>query len=332
MNPSILSKVVRALSTAAAITLLHASVVSAGPAQFVIVNINAPGVGFNDPTPRAPVGGNTGTTLGQQRLIAFQYAASLWSGTLDSTVPIRIRAQFAALGANVLGSAGPIVRLRDFTNAPQDGTWYHVALANKLAGFDLLTVADTEALGIDPALSDDIVANFSADFDFYLGLDNNHGAKNDLVAVLLHEFAHGLGFSQSASLSTGALLSGLPDTYNRKLLDNSTGLYWPQMTNAERLASATRFGRVVLDSAGVTAALPSVLSLGSPGVVVDSPVGIAGQYQFGTASFGPPIGSPNVAANVDRGGGCLRRCGAGHHGRLLAVRERRRGGGEDCAD
>ena len=70
------------------------------------------------------------------------------------------------------------------------------------------------------------------------------------------------------------------------------------MTNAERLASATRFGRVVLDSAGVTSALPSVLSLGSPGVVVDSPVGIAGQYQFGTASFGPPIGSPNVAANV----------------------------------
>ena len=75
-----------------------------------------------------------------------------------------------------------------------------------------------------PGFSDDIVANFSADFDFYLGLDNNHGTKNDLVAVLLHEFAHGLGFSQSASLSTGALLSGLPDTYNRKLLDNSTGL------------------------------------------------------------------------------------------------------------
>ena len=114
MNPSILSKVVRSLSTAAAIRLSPPSVVSAGPAQFVIVNVNAPGVGFNDPTPRAPVGGNTGTTLGQQRLIAFQYAASLWSGTLDSTVPIRIRAQFAALGANVLGSAGPIVRLRDF--------------------------------------------------------------------------------------------------------------------------------------------------------------------------------------------------------------------------
>jgi PA domain len=298
MNTSIISNSVRVLSFAAAVALFCARMVSAGPAQIVIVNINAPGIGFNDPTPRAPVGGNTGTTLGQQRLIAFEHAASIWSTTLDSTVPIRIRAQFTALGANVLGSAGPIVRFRDFPNAEQAGTWYHVALANKQAGFDLLSLADAQALGIDPAFSDDINANFSSDFNFYLGLDNNHGAQNDLVAVLLHEFAHGLGFSQSASLTTGALLGGFPDTYNRKLFDNTTSLYWPQMTNAERLASATRFGRVVLDSPRVNEAIPSVLSLGSPGVVVESPAAIAGPYQFGTASFGTPIGSPNVAALV----------------------------------
>lgn len=103
----------------------------AGPAQIVIVNINAPNVGFNDPTPAAPVGGNTGTTLGEQRLIAFQYAASIWSARLDSNVPIRIRAQFTSLGAGVLGSAGPVSVVRDFPNAPLAGTWYHVALANK---------------------------------------------------------------------------------------------------------------------------------------------------------------------------------------------------------
>ena len=298
MTISTLAKTLRVLSAAAAATLLCTQTANAGPAQFVIVNLNAPGVGFNDPTPRAPVGGNTGTTLGEQRLIAFQHAASIWSATLDSTVPIRIRAQFTPLGPNVLGSAGPIVRFRDFPNAEQAATFYHVALANKQAGFDLMTVADTQTLGIDPAFADDIVANFSSDFNFYLGLDNNHGPLNDLVAVLLHEFGHGLGFSQSASLTTGALLSGFPDTYNRRLFDNSTGLYWPQMTNAERLASATRFGRVVLDSQRVTAAIPGVLSLGSPGVIVASPAAIAGPYQFGTASFGTPIGNPNVAAPV----------------------------------
>ncbi len=259
---------------------------AAGPAQFVIINANAAGVGFNDPTPVAPVGGNTGTTLGEQRLIAFRYAASIWSARLDSAVPIVISAQFASLGPNVLGSAGPRYIMRDFPNAPLTGTWYHAALANKLAGVDLV-----------PELHD-INANFSADFNFYLGLDNNHGALNDLVAVLLHEFAHGLGFSQTASLTTGALNGGFPDHYNTHLLDTTLGLRWPEMTNAQRLASATSFGRVVWDGAGVTDAVPTVLSLGSPTVEVNSPASIAGGYQFGTAAFGPRIGNPSVTANV----------------------------------
>jgi hypothetical protein len=258
----------------------------ADPAQIVIVNVNAAGVGFNDPTPAAPVGGNTGTTRGEQRLIAFQHAANIWGARLDSNVPIRIRAQFTALGPGVLGSAGPISVVRDFPNAPLPGTWYHVALANKLAGVDLI-----------PA-NDDINANFSTNFNFYLGLDNNHGPLPDLVTVLLHEFAHGLGFSQLANLNTGALFNGLPDAYNSKLFDTTLGLFWPQMTNAQRVASATRFGRVVWDGAFVIAGVPNVLSFGSPEVQVTSPPAIAGPYQFGLAAFGPAIGNPNVSGNV----------------------------------
>jgi len=265
---------------------LSAAAAVAGPAQIFIVNINAPGVGFNDPTPAAPVGGNTGTTLGQQRLIAFQHAVDIWSQRLDSTVPIFINAQFTPLAPNVLGSAGPVSVLRDFPNAPRAGTWYHVALANKLAGFDLL-----------PA-TNDINANFSSTFNFYLGLDGNHGTQNDLVVVLLHEFAHGLGFSQSASLTSGALLAGFPDAYNTNLFDTSNGLFWPQMTDAQRVASATRFGRVVWNGAFVTAGVPSVLSFGSPVVQVTSPPAIAGAFQFGTAAFGPAVGNPTVSAAV----------------------------------
>ena len=277
----------RTAAFALAVLCLGTATVSAGPAQFVIVNINAAGVGFNDPTPATPVGGNPGTTLGEQRLIAFQYAASIWSTRLDSSVPIRIRAQFTPLAAGVLGSAGPVSVVRDFPNAPLPGTWYHVALANKLAGIDLL-----------PA-NDDINANFSTNFAFYLGLDNNHGALNDLVAVLLHEFAHGLGFSQNASLTTGALLAGFPDHYNTKLFDTTVNKFWPQMSSAERLASATNFGHVVWTGSYVTAGVPNVLSFGSPTVAVNSPVNIAGAYQFGTAAFGPAIGHPNVAGNVE---------------------------------
>ena len=54
----------------AALALASAALVSHAAATITIVNANEPGVGFNDPTPALPVGGNNGTTLGQQRLIA----------------------------------------------------------------------------------------------------------------------------------------------------------------------------------------------------------------------------------------------------------------------
>ena len=275
----------RSLALLAVALLLAPVPAAAGPAQFVIVNINAPNVGFNDPTPATPVGGNLGTTLGQQRLIAFEHAARIWSARLDSNVPIRIRAQFTGLGPGVLGSAGPVTVHRGFANAPLPNTWYHAAIANKLAGIDLST-------------NDDMQANFSTDFNFYLGLDGNHGTQQDLIAVLLHEFAHGLGFSQLANLNTGALFNGFPDAYNSHLFDNTLGLRWPEMTNAERAASATRFGRVVWVGHFVTAGVPSVLSPGLPVVQVTSPPAIAGPLQFGTAAFGPSIQAASASGNV----------------------------------
>jgi hypothetical protein len=120
-----------------AMTSAHAA------ATIVIVNQNAPGEGFNDPTPAVPVGGNTGTTLGQQRLIAFQRAADIWGATLTSSVPMRIGASFQPLSCTansaVLGSAGANEIWSDFTNAPRAGTWYPSALASKLAGEDVAT-------------------------------------------------------------------------------------------------------------------------------------------------------------------------------------------------
>ncbi|MBL8112833.1 MAG: peptidase, partial [Acidobacteria bacterium] len=42
---------------------------SAAPAATItIINADPAGVGFNDPTPAAPVGGNMGMTIGEQRL------------------------------------------------------------------------------------------------------------------------------------------------------------------------------------------------------------------------------------------------------------------------
>jgi len=58
-----------------------------------IVNNDGAGEGFNDPSApdlASTAGGNTGATLGAQRLIAFQFAAGLWAGELVSTVEIKV--------------------------------------------------------------------------------------------------------------------------------------------------------------------------------------------------------------------------------------------------
>lgn len=252
-------------------------------AEIVIVNLDGPGEGFNDPTPAAPVGGNVGTTKGQQRLIAFQHAADIWGSTLDSNQTIIIQAAFNPLAPNVLGSAGATFVFSDFGSeglypGPEyPATWYGSALADKRAGAEL-----------NPGFAD-INAQFSSNFNFYLGLDNNHGPLNDLVAVLLHEFAHGLNFQNFVNEATGANLAGQTDIYARHTLDANTGLYWDQMTDAQRQASAIRFGRVVWEGTNVYEGVPNVLSFGSPEVKILTPGAIAGTYQFGTAAFGPAI-------------------------------------------
>ena len=269
-----------------------ASSVAAGDANIVIINLDGPGEGFNDPTPASPVGGNKGKTLGEQRLIAFQHAAEIWGESLDSNVAIRVQAAFNPLAPGVLGSAGAISASRDFAGVAQfpgvefPDTWYGAALGNKRAGVDL-----------EPG-TNDINAQFSSNFNFYLGLNNKHGPLPDLVAVLLHEFGHGLNFQTFYNRSNGAPFQGRTDIYARYLFDRTFGLTWPQMSNSQVAFSSINFGNLVWNGATVTGAVPSVLEFGNPQVDVLSPPVIARPYQFGTAAFGPPVGSPDVTDPV----------------------------------
>jgi hypothetical protein len=222
-------------------------------ATITIQNGDGAGEGFNDGAARAPEGGNNGLTLGQQRLNLFNAAAAVWSAFLDSNVATVVNAQFNSLtpcgnGSGVLGSAGTNLIFRDFTNAPFSGTWYHFALANKLAGSDLNAAHE-------------INATFNSDIDtgclapgtrFYYGLDNTTPANTiNLFVVLLHELGHGLGFSSFVNGATGQLNSGFPDIYTRFMFDRTVNKYWHQMTNAERFTSARNNGNVLWDGPSV---------------------------------------------------------------------------------
>src|SRR5262245_48717335 len=113
----------------------------ADSATIILNNVDPPGIGFNDPTPAQPVGGNTGTTVGQQRLIAFAKALELWGNTLQSRVRIVVQGSFAPLDCDAttgtLAQAGPLQVFSDFPKAPFAETWYPVALADAIAGNDL---------------------------------------------------------------------------------------------------------------------------------------------------------------------------------------------------
>jgi len=119
--------------------------------QISIVNLDGANEGFNDNTPAAPVGGNIGTTLGEQRLIVFQYAASIWESIISSDIEIQVDSKFDPLTCSassaVLGSAGTTTVHRSFTNAPVANTWYSAALANSLAVSDLSSSSDMMVTG-----------------------------------------------------------------------------------------------------------------------------------------------------------------------------------------
>ncbi len=287
-----------AVRAALAAALLMAPAVGAAAATISIVNLDPAGVGFNDTTPAAPVGGNTGTTIGQQRLNVFTAAANIWGALLPSAVAINVGAQWTALTCTatsaVLGSAGPFELARDFPGAEIAGTWYHIALANKMAGVDL-----------DPA-NYDIAANFNVNLGqtgcltgifFYYGLDHNPGTNVDLLAVLLHELAHGLGFSSTVNLSTGSLLSGFPGAYDRHLLDDSIGLHWDAMTDGQRATSAVNTDNVVWDGTATRAKSATFLGPRKQ-IVVNSPAGLAGIYRSGSANFGAALTAPGVTASL----------------------------------
>lgn len=222
-------------------------------ATTIVLDIqDGPGEGLNDTTPAVPVGGNNGTTVGEQRTIVFEYAASLLEQVIVSGVPIVIEASFDPLtpcgpSSGVIGSAGASGWILNFSGAPVSNTFYPLALANSLSGSD------------QNSGSADIAATFNSDVgtpgclstkSYYYGLDGNaSGSEIDFLSLILHEIIHGLGFQTVVNLSTGAKASGYNDAYMRHLEDHSIDKNWgdtspppPAMSDAERMNSATDDG------------------------------------------------------------------------------------------
>jgi len=286
----------------ASLASLLISVTAFAGVTITIQNNDSVGVGFNDPTPATPVGGNPGTTLGQQRLNAFKFAAGIWGAILDSPVPIVIGAKFAPINSTsspctsttaILGQAGPTGYISDFANAPIAHVGYPMALANKLAGTDLNGAA-AEITAQFNSLVDN--ATCLGDTNFYYGYDSNHGKDIDLVSVLLHEFAHGLGFAGNASTTSGNFgSSGTPSVFDIHTYDNQAGLHWDQMSSQQRLLSMVNTGHLSWDGT-LTKAHAATLLKPVAFLSVSSPA--SKSYDIGTASFGASLTNVNLTGDI----------------------------------
>ncbi|MDO9085086.1 MAG: hypothetical protein Q7U53_02660 [Anaerolineaceae bacterium] len=144
---------------------------------------------------------------------AFNYAASIWAATIESNVPITIKACWANLGSsNILGYSGSY-SYKNFPDAPLTNTWYSISLVNAIYGSDFA-----------PGDSD-IHITYNTNFTWYYGTDASPAPGTyDMVTVAAHEIAHGLNLSGTAKVENGIGSYGLgsptyPNIYDLFLYD-----------------------------------------------------------------------------------------------------------------
>ncbi|ROO25950.1 hypothetical protein [Salinisphaera japonica] len=237
---------------AVALVLPVCGISAAQALPITIINADPAGEGFNDQRPVNPVGGNTATTLGAQRLAVLEAAADLLGAQLDGPVPLVVKVRSSNSlrctdSSAVIANGGSTFVFRNFPGATVADTFYPVGLANQLAGFDLIpadnaagndpsdiTITLNRRLGQDGCLSRSTV---------YYGLDDSPPpASINLLGVATHELIHGFGFSSGMNPRNGDFSIGAPSIYDQLIRVNDDAFSsdrFVDLTSAERLMAAT---------------------------------------------------------------------------------------------
>ncbi|MEE2776327.1 MAG: hypothetical protein VYE73_06135 [Acidobacteriota bacterium] len=214
---------------------------SAGAATLVLDSQDPPNVGFNDPTPVTPVTGNSGKTLGEQRINAFNAAASVWENRIASPTVIRVSGMFDAQDceplSGTLASASPVLVIRNFPGEVKLMAWHSWAHANAVAGEELVPADSRGHLQV--TVNPDVGTSgclTTLRWDHRVGAPFS-GNDVSLFNVLMHEIGHGLGILELIDHDTGEKFNGFNDIYMHYLEDHELGRKWPALGNAQRLNS-----------------------------------------------------------------------------------------------
>lgn len=200
-------------------TTLTATAYASPQVAAIAIDFNSPSSDANSPcdvtpwtdsTAATPVGGNPGTTLGEQRQNALKYAVQQITQALQPPVPITIHACWDHIGGSatsaVIARASPATFLVDEPVyggyvLPQRYTWYSITEAVRIGGAAQCGLVGGSCGGTS---NEEVDAVFNADIGsasiiggrpYYFGYTADPSSFSiDFVSVAMHELTHGMGF------------------------------------------------------------------------------------------------------------------------------------------
>lgn len=141
-------------------------------------------------------------------------AFNVWNKILISPVPIHIHVHWEALNPGTLATAGSERVYKNFKNAPFRDVWYPSALADALSGESINGDNPDIVLRINRNASWNLDYSSPPNFRYY-----------DMLTVMIHEIAHGIGFMSSFEMSgTNRVkwgIQNLPFIYDRYMVDQA---------------------------------------------------------------------------------------------------------------
>lgn len=161
-----------------------------------------------------------------QAKTAFEAAVAIWESYIISSQEIKIQATWESLAGSTLAQSGATRIYRNFSSAPLKDVWYPAALAEAISGENL----NGEEFEINVSLNRNINWSFNTN-----GLPEN--GKFDMVSVILHEIAHGLGFNSSFNLTD----DGVKGEWGQTLIPYIFDIYVQNSSN-ELLQDTRLFG------------------------------------------------------------------------------------------
>ncbi len=225
---------------------------------------------------------------------AVGLAIGSWSNALETPIPVVVQVSWTCLGdPGILGYAGAseIYRLDELPTS----YGYPTALANALTGRDLNGGAPEIRVVLNSELASANACSFAAD-RWYTGSGTPPANQVDLLSVVLHEVAHGVGFLGSAWRQPGANQASLEPTPYAfdSLVHTTSGPLLAQPTPGSHLTSA-----LSIDVGG-----SNLYSLYSPGFFVNGSSFSHFDSQTTTGNRGgslmrPELGSGSPQRTID---------------------------------